>query len=73
MERLLLGGAGAAGGHTLLVLTASDNEMIVIAVASPRTGWNIADFHELPIGYISRCQAQIVANCWRNVQSGTMV
>jgi hypothetical protein len=52
--RLLLRRPAAARSHALLALATRKDEMIVIAVASPGTRWYIADFHELPVGHISR-------------------
>ena len=54
LNRLLLRCAAAARGHALLALATRNDEMIVIAVASPGTRRHIADFHKLPIGHISR-------------------
>src|SRR5437660_6065148 len=47
--------------------------MIVIAVVSPRTRRHIADFHELPVSHVGRCQPQIIANRWGDIQPGSMV
>src|SRR5262245_50695630 len=47
--------------------------MIVVAVASPGTRRHIADFHELPVSHVSRCQPQIIANRRRDVQTVPMV
>ena len=44
----------AACGYALLALATRDDEMIVIAVASPGTRRHIPNFHELPVGHISR-------------------
>ena len=51
---LFLRRAAAARGHTLLALATRDNEMIVIAVASPGTRRHIPNFNKLPVGHISR-------------------
>ena len=53
-QTLLLGRAAAARGYTLLALATRDNEMIVIAVASPGTRRHIPNFNKLPVGHISR-------------------
>ena len=52
--------------HPLLALTTRNDEVIVIAVASPRTGRHIADFNKLPICYIGWCQPQIITDSRRN-------
>jgi hypothetical protein len=49
---LFLRGAATARGYALLVLPSRENEVIVIAVASPRTRRHVANFHKLPIGHI---------------------
>ena len=72
-ERLLLRGAATACSYSLLALPTRDNEMIVIAVASPRTRRHIADFYELPVGHVSRRQPQIIANRGGHIQAGPMV
>ena len=54
IKRLLLRSAAAAGSHALLALATRDDEMIVIAVASPGTRRNIPNFNKLPVGHISR-------------------
>ena len=53
-KRLLLRGAATARSYALLALATRNNEMIVIAVASPGTRRHIANFHKLPVGHISR-------------------
>ena len=52
--KLLLRSAAAAGGDALLALATRDDEMIVIAVASPGTRRHIPNFHKLPVGDIGR-------------------
>jgi len=53
VTRLLLRRAAAARGHTLLALATRDDEMIVIAVASPGTRRHVPNFNKLPVGHIS--------------------
>ena len=54
VKLLLLRRAAAARSHALLALATRDDEMIVIAVASPGTRRHIADFNKLPVGHVSR-------------------
>jgi hypothetical protein len=54
VKRLLLRRASATSGYALFALATRDDEMIIIAVASPRSWGHIANFHKLPVGHISR-------------------
>ena len=60
-------------GHALLGLAARDDEVIVVAVASPRAGRDITNFDKLPIGDVRRRQAQVIANGRRNIQTRPMI
>ena len=52
--KLLFRSAAAAGSDALFALATRDDEMIVIAVASPGTRRHIPNFHKLPVGDIGR-------------------
>ena len=61
-ECLLLCGAQAAIRHSLFVLTACDDKVVVFAVAPPRTRRHITNFDELPIGHVGWRQSQVIAH-----------
>ena len=59
---LLLCGADAAICHSLLVLTTRNDQMVIFAVASPRTRRHITNFDKLPVGHVGRRQSQVIAH-----------
>lgn len=50
------------GGLSLLALTTRKDEMVVVAVASPRTRRHLTHLDKLPVGYVSGLQAKIIAD-----------
>ena len=50
-----------------------NDKVIVFAVVSPGTGRHIAHFDKLPIRYVGRREAEIIADGWRNIQPSSMV
>src|SRR5262245_49195280 len=51
----------------------SEDEVIILAVASPRTGRHVPHFHKLPIGHIGGRQSQVIPYRWRNIQPGAVI
>src|SRR5262245_53270583 len=47
--------------------------MIVIAIIPPWTGWNIPHFDKLPVGHVSRAEAEIIAHGRRDIETGSVI
>ena len=47
--------------------------MVVVAVAPPRPRRDIAHFDKLPVGHVSRLQAEIIADRRRHIETGAVV
>ena len=54
-------------------MAACNDEVIVFAVASPRTRRHVAYFDKLPIRYVGRREPEIITDGRRNVQACPMV
>ena len=54
-------------------MAARNDEVIVFAVASPRTRRHVAHFDKLPIGYVGRRKPEIITDGRRNIQACSMV
>src|SRR5205085_11415997 len=57
----------------LLGLAFRDDEMVVVAVVSPRPRRHVTHFDKLPVGDIGGREAEIIANRGRNVETGATV
>jgi hypothetical protein len=60
--------------HLLLLhLPPSNDEVIVLAVASPRSRRHVADFNKFPISHIRWRQSEIIAHSGRNIQTRAVI
>src|SRR5438034_9517746 len=47
--------------------------MVVVAITAPRSGRDIAHFHKLPVGYIGWAEPEVIAHCWRDIETGAVI
>ena len=57
----------------LLILPPSNDEEIVLAVASPRARSHVAHFDKLPVRHIGWREAEVVPRCGRNIQARAVI
>src|SRR5207237_4792577 len=50
-----------------------DHEVVVLAITAPWSGRDIAHFHKLPVGHISRAEPKIISHCRRDIETGTVI
>src|SRR6266404_6676903 len=72
-QDLLLRAAYVSISHPLLGLTARNDEVIIVAVAPPRSRRHVTDFGKLPIGHVGRRKSQVIAHGRGNIQPGAVI
>src|SRR6266446_10264963 len=71
--RLARGGTAGLLDKARLSLALGDHEMIVVAITAPRSGRDIAHFHKLPVGHISRAKPEVIAHSRGDIETGPAI
>ena len=56
-----------------LSLALGNHEMVVVTIATPRPGRDIAHFYKLPVGHIGRAEPEVIAHSRGDIETGPVI